>query len=288
MPAADLTPRSSPGDTPLERSPWRQVNIHCADQTAAERMGVAVLGPVLYRAETAGLVTSWFFVRKGQWWRVRLRPTPSAGQEAQAHLTTALTSGQTGGQLFRWVETIYEPEIHAFGGAEGMDTAHALFHADSRHMLDYLASDRASAPGRGDQRRELSILLCSAFLRAAGLDWYEQGDVWARVAEHRPSEQELPQHRIRTLAPALRRLMTVEAGSASPLVDGGPLTFAAGWVAAFERAGARYRSLAAEGRLNRGLRAVCAHHLLFHFNRLGLAYQVQAVLAAAGRELVFI
>lgn len=53
-----------------------------------------------------------------------------------------------------------------------MDVAHHLFHQDSRHILDYLGSERAAA-SRSDRRRELSILLCTALMRGAGQDWYE-------------------------------------------------------------------------------------------------------------------
>lgn len=38
-----------------------------------------------------------------------------------------------------------------------MDVAHHLFHQDSRHILDYLGSDRAATTSRSDKRRELSI-----------------------------------------------------------------------------------------------------------------------------------
>ncbi|MGH4015350.1 MAG: thiopeptide-type bacteriocin biosynthesis protein, partial [Pseudonocardiaceae bacterium] len=38
----------------------------------------------------------------------------------------------------RWVESIYEPETHAFGGEEGMAAAHTLFHQDSRHIVEHL------------------------------------------------------------------------------------------------------------------------------------------------------
>jgi hypothetical protein len=52
---------------------------------------------------------------------------------------------------------------------------------NSRAILAHLAAGR-------DDRREQSLLLCTAMMRAAGLDLYEQGDVWAWVAEHRPPE----------------------------------------------------------------------------------------------------
>ena len=41
---------------------------------------------------------------------------------------------------------------------------------------------RSDAAGRHGHRREISLMLCSVLMRAAGQDWYEQGDVWARVA----------------------------------------------------------------------------------------------------------
>jgi thiopeptide-type bacteriocin biosynthesis protein len=70
--------------------------------------------------------------------------------------------------LVTWVETIYEPETHAFGGPEGMDATHELFPRDSRSILDYLARE---SNGNADKRRELSVLLCSAMMRSAGQEW---------------------------------------------------------------------------------------------------------------------
>ncbi|GLW89879.1 hypothetical protein Aglo03_06950 [Actinokineospora globicatena] len=37
-----------------------------------------------------------------------------------------VSRGKTG-RIAHWVETIYEPEIHAFGGTTAMDIAHRLF-----------------------------------------------------------------------------------------------------------------------------------------------------------------
>lgn len=54
---------------------------------------------------------------------------------------------------------------------------HALFHADSRHVLGEIAR-----PGR-DLRRELPVVPACRLLRAARQEWYEQGDCWARLPE---------------------------------------------------------------------------------------------------------
>lgn len=75
----------------------------------------------------------------------------------------------------RWWPMVYEPETAAIGGPTAMDTVHDLFCADSVGVLDYLRQD---APGLG--RRELSVLLLSGLLRAAGLDTFKCGDVSAR------------------------------------------------------------------------------------------------------------
>ncbi|MFJ1756468.1 methyltransferase, FxLD system [Kitasatospora sp. NPDC088134] len=56
---------------------------------------------------------------------------------------------------------------------------------------------------------------------------------------------------------------------------------------AFEHAGQDLARLAREGRLHRGLRAVLAHHLLFHANRAGLPVDHQAALAARALDAVF-
>lgn len=168
-------------------SSWQQVFIHFDVWGAAEHTAVTHLGPLLTDAETLGLIGSWFFIRKNPCWRLRFLPTDdSTVQDAMTFIHQGLDNLHETGRIARWVETIYEPGAYAFGGFAAMDTAHHLFHQGSRHILAYLGSDRAttSADG-GDQRRELSILLCSILMRGAAQDWYEQGDIWARVAEHR-------------------------------------------------------------------------------------------------------
>jgi protein-L-isoaspartate(D-aspartate) O-methyltransferase len=69
-----------------------------------------------------------------------------------------------------------------------MDIAHALFHQDSQHLLAR-AAQIESSPALG--RSEATVLLYSAMLRAAGLDWFEQGDVWAKIATLRPASHAL-------------------------------------------------------------------------------------------------
>ncbi|MEU8251859.1 thiopeptide-type bacteriocin biosynthesis protein [Nonomuraea sp. NPDC048916] len=256
---------------------WRQVNVAFPDWAKAEHTAVTHLAPLLAKAEADRLITAWFFMRKTPCWRVRYVPS---NDRTQAHLRDHLNDLIQQGHIDTATEVIYEPESHAFGGATAMACAHDLFHLDSRHLLNHLASSPDT-----EHRRELSILLCTILLRAAGLDWYEQGDVWARVADHRDLPHPIPPERRPILKASQLRLMSVDA--AALMRDGAPLAFTAEWSAAFATAGRELAGLAADGLLNRGPRAILAHHVIFAWNRLGMPYTAQAVLAHTAKEVVF-
>ncbi|GAA1018955.1 hypothetical protein Aple_025170 [Acrocarpospora pleiomorpha] len=261
----------------MDPRPWWQVNVAFPDWATAEHTAVTHLAPLLIKAEDEQLISAWFFMRKTPCWRVRYVPTSGRTQDYLRHHLNDLI-GQC--HIDAATEVIYEPETHAFGGGQAMTCAHDLFHIDSRHLLTYLASSPCV-----EQRRELSILLCTALLRSAGLDWYEQGDVWARVADHRDLPEPIPIDRRRTLEAGLRRLMSVDA---DPLMrDSEHLAFACEWAAAFAATGHELAALAARGLLYRGLRAVLAHHIIFAWNRFGLSHAAQAVLAHTAKQVVF-
>ncbi|MGH3565521.1 MAG: thiopeptide-type bacteriocin biosynthesis protein [Pseudonocardia sp.] len=277
-----------PDPHPAEGS-WRQVFVHFHDYAAAEHTGAVHIGPTMTSAEAAGEITSWFFIRKNPCWRLRFLPAhDSTEQDAAALVYQRLDTLHDAGHIANWVETIYEPETYAFGGPAGMSLAHHLFHADSRHTLAYLSSQGASTSAGRDQRRELSVLLCSTLIRGAGQDWYEQADIWARVAQIRPDPPDLPSDRLSNLESGLRRLMAADTSPTSPLLHRhGSLAFLAEWAAAFAEAGQTLGDLAHNATLTRGLRAVLAHHLIFHWNRLGLPSTTQSLLAHTAKAVVF-
>ncbi|GAA4187009.1 methyltransferase, FxLD system [Streptosporangium oxazolinicum] len=257
---------------------WRQYNIAFPDRATAEQVAADDLRPALIAAQNAGLLHGWWFVRKQPW---RLRYLPDDLSSIVADLLDELAAD---GRIVGWTPGIYEPEALAFGGPEGMDVAHRLFHHDSLHLLN-----RATGPGaRSLGRRESTVVLFSAMLRAAGLDWFEQGDAWAKVAALRPAEPDaLAPGRSSELARAMRRLMTVDTQSLANPATGGPLVGHDGWISAFEKTGQDLADLARCGRLQRGLRAVVAHHFIFHANRAGLPLGDQSMLAALAVETVF-
>ncbi|MFJ7045259.1 methyltransferase, FxLD system [Streptomyces sp. NPDC101112] len=255
---------------PLDR--WHQHNITFADRESAQHAITERVAPVLLAAEGNRQLTGWWFMNK-QPWPLRYRAhEPSPAVEA------LLSDLVHDGTAVSWLPCAYEPETDAFGGTEAMDVAHELFHQDSRHLLTY-------QPGPDHLgRRETAVLLASTMMRAAGLDWFEQGDVWAKVAALRPATGQFPSERAAELAPAMRKLMTIDApGLCRP---SGPLAGHDGWVAAFERAGSALASLAHRGALTRGLRAVIAHHVIFHSNRAGLLRGDQSALSNIAREVV--
>ncbi|MFF2073407.1 thiopeptide-type bacteriocin biosynthesis protein [Kitasatospora sp. NPDC058162] len=269
----------------IQSEPWTeddatmlQLHVHFTDQAAAEPAVLVHLLPALAGAQDAGHLAHWHFVRKGDRWRLRYQPVPDTDPNtAEAALTGALVAARAAGSVTGWSPVIYEPEILAFGGESGMDAAHELFHHDSSHILHHLA-----AHGGRDQRHELAVLLATALMRGASQEWYEQGDIWARVAAHRPTAEPGQTDR---LAPAVQRLMSVDTSPGSALANG-VLAFASPWIDTHTHAGQALRRLAHDGRLTRGLRAVLAQHLLFHFNRLGLPPAAQGAIATTASRVV--
>ncbi|MFJ1735501.1 thiopeptide-type bacteriocin biosynthesis protein [Streptomyces sp. NPDC088254] len=253
---------------------WCQINVAFPDWGRAEHIALTRLAPLLCTAEDEGALTSWFIIRKRPCWRVRHLCAADGQDPIGPHLDRLTAEGH----VKTWTEIIYEPEIHAFGGPEAMASAHHLFHRDSRNLVDFLQSDA------GRHRRETSLMLCSLLMRSAGLDWYEQGDVWARVAAHRA----LPAgaaHGGDQLLTTVHRLISVNGEDM--MRAGGPLAHAAEWAGAYAGAGTDLARLTESGQLRRGLRDVVAHHVLFAWNRIGLPYATQAILATATKTVIF-
>ncbi|MER7828015.1 thiopeptide-type bacteriocin biosynthesis protein [Streptomyces sp. NPDC096097] len=258
----------------MPATPWHQANVAFADWNSAEPTALAHLAPPLREAEDRGDLTSWFHIRKRPCWRIRYQPATDGHDPVPAALDALTAQGHITG----WTVSVYEPEIHAFGGPDAMDTAHRLFHQDSRHLTTHLHE------GAG-QRRETSLLLCSLLMRSAGLDWYEQGDAWARVAAHRPLTETAHPTSSDRHHDAVHRLISVDTESL--VHPTGPLAHLADWARAYTDAATELARLTASGHLHRGLRHVVAHHVLFAWNRAGLPQDDQATLASAAKTVIF-
>ena len=262
MPAHHLT--GTPASP--ERPTWFHASVQFSDWAAAEEVAAEVIGPRL-DALTA-IAGCWWFLRKHPHWRIRIAGT---GHAQAADLFSQLAADRV---IDNWHQEIYEPEEYAFGGPAGMAIAHSLFCADTRGVLGYA---RISSPPIG--RRELSILLTVAMLGAARLDWSEHGDVFARIAEMRPAPPENNRDKLTQLTAQLQVLVTAPA---TKLIGGIGLPPASmQWLSAFTDAGRELGEKASSGLLERGLRAVLAHLVIFHWNRLGLTAATQGILARA-------
>ncbi|MEY9958867.1 thiopeptide-type bacteriocin biosynthesis protein [Streptacidiphilus sp. MAP5-52] len=259
---------------------WWHVNLEFTHWPEAADLARKHLAPHLLQAEADGLLASWWFIRKHPCWRIRLHPTARRHRDLRAWLAPVLDWMVTTRQLTRWWTGIYEPEIAAFGGETSMDLAHALFYADSRAIL-------VPQPDLPLGLREESVLLCTAMLRAAGLEWYEQGDVWDRVLRQRPLASGQPAERIAEMTSAVARLLAADTTTEGAMFGpGGPMAGAVERVSTFAETGRRLGTAAREGTLERGLRLVLSYHIIFHWNRCGLSDQAQSALAHCAKAAV--
>ena len=248
MPADQLTPASPPmsarpGSAATAEPAWEQVFVEFADWENAEQAAAERLAPVLDQASAAGLVSGWWFIRKRPCWRVRVLPGHDRAA-MRATVETALDSlAIPGGPLRQWLPGTYEAEEAAFGGPEAMTAAHRLFVADSAAIMRPRRR-KQSRPGP----RELSVLLCTALLRGARLEWYEQGDAWHRVTRERPLPPNVTAAQLAGLTESTAALLTADTTPGSGLLDAsGPLAGTEQWVAAFRDAGKSLGELARSG-----------------------------------------
>ena len=252
-----------------EEPDWHQVNITFPRWDVAEHTAATHLAQHI--DTTAG---AWWFIRKNPCWRLRYQATDDGRTAIERHLDNLTISGQLTG----WTRVIYEPEALAFGGPEGMAAAHCLFASDSRAILAYL---RDQPDGR--HRREISLMLCSIMMRAAYQDRFEQGDIWALVASYRqPLHVAIPNRP--GLLGSVRRFLLVDAET--QMHPDARLGHCADWAASYTTVGTELAALTAAGQLHRGLRAVLAHHVIFAWNRLGLPYATQSVLASTAKTVL--
>lgn len=266
-------------------SPWRQLYIEFPDWATAEQAAATHLAPLLHHAEELSALAGWWFMRKQPCWRIRLLSGPAA-PELDTTIGDGLDKLVATGQIQRWWHGLYEPETAAFGGEPGIGIAHTLFIADSRAVLHLnLNGNDTTTTGLG--RRELSVLLCAALMRAAGLEWYEQADVWHRVALERPLSDGVPADRITAMTGDLRQLLLADTTLRGPMLSGeGPLAAHTAWVEAFRSAGHQLGAAARSGTLDRGLRHLLSYHVIFAWNRLGLGARTQSALARAARAAI--
>lgn len=279
--AEDVERYRAAGRAALEARPhgWQQVSVQFQDYPAAAGAFRVYLLPAL----RTGPVGAWWFVRKFPHWRLRVSPVAGASAEdAAGHIAEALDSAVSWGVVKEWRPGPYEPETIAFGGPVGMELAHDLFHGDSAGILAYLHHYSDNREGMLDGK-STSLLAMTLMMRAARLEFGEQGDVWGQVEHQRPLAADVPLDAVRTMVAPLRRLLLTDAG---PLLADGPLTPIQPWIAHLERSGRNLADASTAGRLVLGLRGILARHVIFHWNRMGFTTRQQSIWSRAAREAV--
>src|SRR5437016_4523268 len=203
----------------LDATRWEYWRIEVQEGAAAARHLVATeLAPLLDRLTAEGSADQWWFLVKHDGTpHVRLRllgPGPALTGRAVPAVEAALEALRESGRVSRWCTVTYEPETALFGGCEGTRLSHALLHRASRAACRWLGGDRARS-------EEASVIVIRALLTGAELDVFEQGDVWSRVASHRPLAAD---HRSPALArnrEAVGRLYLARPDAVRDLLDDG-------------------------------------------------------------------
>lgn len=260
---------------------WHQMTVEFADYRAAEPVFLAYLLPALREATNTGLVKAWWFSRAYPCWQLQIASSSDTSDEAAtASVTAALNSAASWGVVNRWRSASYDPETTAFGGPDGMNIAHGLFHADSNGVLDFLHRLRGDGSGLLDAKAT-SLIVISRFLRAAGQDWHGQGDVWSRVEAKNPMPDNASADCVFGTTERFHELL---AADTAPFPTAyGPLTE---WIYALEQCGQALSHATHEGQLDVDIRGVLAEHIIFHWNRMGFTTHQQAIWARAARTTI--
>jgi thiopeptide-type bacteriocin biosynthesis protein len=107
------------------------------------------------------------------------------------------------------------------------------------------------------------------------------------VAAERPFPPSEGLDAIAPTAGSIRHLLRADTATTGGIWgDDGLGRFASGWAEHFRCTGEALGQAAHRGTLTRGLRAVLAYHVIFHWNRLGLPARAQSTLAHAATTAV--
>ncbi|HXD32915.1 MAG TPA: thiopeptide-type bacteriocin biosynthesis protein [Pyrinomonadaceae bacterium] len=255
----------------MESLEWLQVDCSLFAQfDGSPFLPWRTLAEAAEKWRTAGLYEWFWFVRKMPGLKLRFGG-PGVAARLQAPLAEWLHHAERANEIRGFRFTIYEPEIHRFGGEAGMAVAHSHFDNGAQLVLAY-ESQAESLPKEVD-RLTFSLANTNDLLDCALADEAEIWDVW-------------------------KRLYAIVGGRASDAESDEPLALAGGFenlpverssqlgelIAAAQTANAAcaeaLRALAAGGVLQVGVRAWLTAATTFEWNRFGLPDQRERLTAA--------
>jgi thiopeptide-type bacteriocin biosynthesis protein len=216
----------------------------------------------------------WFFVRYGDPdWHLRLRfhGRPAGLQsEVLPALQGAVRPLLEDGRIWRFQLDTYEREVERYGGAEGIELAERLFHADSEAVL--ALATLLPEDARGDTRWRLALLGMDRLLTDFGFDLDTRRAVLRQTREALAAEFHVDadfKHQLGARFRAERKsleALLAPAGGASRLASG---------VEVLRRRSEQLRPVLAElkasaraGRLSVPLPQLASSYLHMHANRL--------------------
>ena len=268
VPPMTLARRLLPGDE------WLYVKLYTGTSTA-DTLLREYLAPVIERALSNGLATSWFFLRYGDpdfHLRVRFRGDPHRLHgELLPQLHAALAPASTRGLLWRLVVDTYEREVERYGGPAGIAIAEDLFHADSDAALAIVASCEGDAGV--DATWRLALYGIDRLMDDLGFTLADKHAAMTRARDAFGAEVGMTTALQKQLGDKFRRHGTELAAllAATPEDDhryAPALAAFARRSAALRPLGAQLAALAAAGRLTAAPHDLAQSYIHMHVNRL--------------------
>lgn len=259
-----------------DHSVWLYYRIAVPSWEQAAQAIPGIIWPIMDVLSRKALIHGWWWLYKqdllGSAIRLRLFIPRHSVDEVDCCFIHAIAESEY--QVF---SLVYEPEIHLFGGPEGIETAHKFFCADSRFLARWAvldASVRDTIVPAG-----LSVALIIRLLSAAKLDSFEIWGFMEKLAATRsagsPADNELLQYRkmLTMILPSPNAAFSVDYGKPSHLlVD---------YVEQVSAVGEELHRLYFSGRLGCGLREILVPLVLFHWNRVGFGQRMQRNLSVS-------
>jgi thiopeptide-type bacteriocin biosynthesis protein len=260
---------------------WLYLRIELPDLKVAKRVITKSLYPVLTKLAAKGTIRRFWFLLKGDTcYHLRLRifgETATLRSAAIEALMKALRPGEPRSGVTVCRELIYEPETALFGGPWAMELVHEFFHHDSLFTMAWMGLPQQENGGLS--HHQVSVIMLLHFLRSAGLDAFEQWDVWTKVYKLRPGNVEELALAWEAQQEGFRLLMYVDPKVVQDAVAAKGSKILNDYYEGVGSVGARLWEGNRTGRLERGLRHVVATNVVFHWNRFLFSGNEQVMMA---------
>jgi len=152
-------------------SRWLYTKVYGSGM-ATERALTADLHGWIRQCQAAGDIVRWFFVRyrdTDHHLRLRFDADPQMlAAVVRPKLEQLFQDWSAAGAIWRLQYDTYEREVDRYGGAEAIEVAESIFHADSDLVAELLADAPPDAPG--DWRWQLAMKLIDRYYQAFGQD----------------------------------------------------------------------------------------------------------------------